>query len=102
MAWVKPLPYEVNIDEARDFIVTLLKEPIDAEASYFGTYNEAKDRIEAGIKIPQILKRGKKRIEEMRKKLGSTKSPLALTEGKGEDVEEEEKETEENKPKKEK
>ena len=42
VAWVKPLPYEINIDEARDIIVALLKEPVDAKASYFGTYDEAK------------------------------------------------------------
>lgn len=69
MAWVKPLPYEINIDEARDIIVALLNEPIDDKVSYFGTYNEAKDQIEVEFKIPQIFKRGRKKWKKYRRNL---------------------------------
>ena len=43
--WVKPLPYEVNIDETKDIIEAMINEPIDPKAPYFGTYEEAKTRI---------------------------------------------------------
>ena len=38
--WVKPLGYEVNIDETRDIIEALINEPIDPKVSYIGTYDE--------------------------------------------------------------
>ncbi len=41
VAWVKPLPYEVNIDEARDIIEALVNEPVDPRQPIFGTYDEA-------------------------------------------------------------
>ena len=50
--WVKPLPYEVNIDETKDIIEALINEPIDPKEPYFGTYYEVKDRIELSIKLP--------------------------------------------------
>ena len=50
--WVKPLPYEINIDETKDIIEALVNEPIDTKAPYFGTYDEAKARIELEIKLP--------------------------------------------------
>ena len=32
VVWVKPLPYEVNIDETKDIIEALINEPIDPKA----------------------------------------------------------------------
>ena len=46
MVWVKPLPYEVNIDETKDIIEALVNEPVDPKTPIFGTYDEAKTRIE--------------------------------------------------------
>ena len=46
VAWVKPLEYEVNIDDTKDIIKALLNEPVDPKATYFNTYDEAKVRIE--------------------------------------------------------
>ena len=46
VVWVKTLPYEVNIDETKDIIEALVNEPIDPNVPYFGTYDEAKERIE--------------------------------------------------------
>ena len=45
VAWVKPLDYEVNIDDTKDIIEALLNEPMDPKATYFGTYEEAKAKI---------------------------------------------------------
>ena len=52
IVWVKPLGYEVNIDETNDIIEALINEPFDSKAPYFGTYDEAKDRIDLEIKLP--------------------------------------------------
>ena len=83
VAWVKPLPYEINIDEARDIIEALVNEPTDPKLPAFGTYDKAKKRIELSIKIPQAISRGKKRVA----KLKTAEGPLMITEGKGEDEE---------------
>ena len=80
--------YEVNFYETRDIIEALLNETTNPKTTYFGTYDEAKTRISLEIEIPQVLKRGKKRMETLKKKLKG--DPLMLTKGKGEDEEEEE------------
>ena len=80
---MKPLPYEVNIDETKDIIEALVNEPIDPKAPYFETYDEEKARIELEIKLPQAVNKGKRRITKLKKS-----TPLMLTEGKGEDIEE--------------
>ena len=82
--WVKPLPYEVNIEKAKDIIEALVNKPIDPKAPYFGAYEEAKARIELEIKFPQAVNKGRMTIEKFKTKC----TPLMLTEGKGEDVEE--------------
>ena len=92
VAWVKPLPYEINIDEARDIIEALVNEPAIPNIPPFGIYEEAKKRIELSIKIPQAISRGKKRAAKLR----TAKGPLMLTEGKGEDEEGESDEEEES------
>ena len=55
VVWVKPLGYEVNIDETRDIIEELINELVNPKALYFGTYEEAKMKIELEIKIPQVV-----------------------------------------------
>lgn len=50
--WEKPLGYEVNIDETKDIIKALVNEPVEPKATYFGTYDKAKARIELEIKLP--------------------------------------------------
>ncbi|GLJ30911.1 hypothetical protein SUGI_0615370 [Cryptomeria japonica] len=67
VAWVKPLPYEINIDEARDIIEALINEPAIPNTPAFGTYDEAKARIELEIKLPKAItstKRKAAKIEE--------------------------------------
>lgn len=88
MAWVKPLPYELNIDDARDIIEALVNELVYPKFPAFSTYDEAKVRIELEIKLPQEISKGKRKIEKLKTDTG----PLMLTKGQGEDVEEEESE----------
>ena len=78
---VKPLPYEINIDEPQDIIQALVNEPGNPNLLAFGTYEEAKKRIELSIKLPQALSQGKKRVAKMK----IVEGPLMLTEGNGED-----------------
>ena len=85
IVWVKPLDYEVNIDETKDIIEALIKKTNDPKIAYFGTYDEAKARIELEIKLPQAVNKGKKRIAKVK-----TNTPLLLNEGKVEDEEEDE------------
>ncbi|GLJ37187.1 hypothetical protein SUGI_0754410 [Cryptomeria japonica] len=82
VAWVKPLPYEINIDEARDIIEALINEPAIPNTPAFGTYDEAKARIELENKLPKATT--------------STKRKAAITE---ETEEESEEETETSKKK---
>ena len=45
IALVKPLGYEVNIDETKDIIEAQINESFDPKEAYFGTYDEGKARI---------------------------------------------------------
>ena len=69
VAWVKPLPYEINIGEAKEIIEALVNEPTIPYIPSFGTYEEAKKRIELSIKIPQAINRGKKRVAKLKTQL---------------------------------
>ena len=73
MAWVKPLDYDLNINDTKDI------ELVDPKATYFGTYDEAKARIELEINLPQLVRRGRKRIEKIIKNPKSSSSPLMIT-----------------------
>ena len=87
IVWVKPLSDEVSIDETKDMINALINKPDDPKIAYFGTYDEAKARIELEIKLPQAVNKGKKRIAKVK-----INTPLLLNEGKVEDEEEEDEE----------
>ena len=93
IVWVKPLPYEVNIDETKEIIEALINEPINPKETIFGTYDKAKARIEVEIKLPQELNKSKMRISKLKIK----NAPLMITEGKGEDEEDSKKEDESEK-----
>ena len=56
VAWVKPLPYEVNNDEARDIIEALVNELADPKLPTFGTYEEAKKMIHKIMGLPMLSK----------------------------------------------
>lgn len=66
-AWAKPLGYEVKIDDTKDIIEALLNELVDPKETYFDTCEEAKTRISLEIDIPQVLKRGKKKLKPSRR-----------------------------------
>ena len=47
IAWVKPLPQEIELYKIGEIIKALLDELEDKKVAYFHTYEEAKERIEA-------------------------------------------------------
>ena len=60
--WVKPLDYEVNLDDMKNIIEAPLNEPTNPKATYFRMYHEEKARIELEINLPQVVNKGGKRI----------------------------------------
>ena len=55
--WLRPLGYEINVDEASATITTLLVEEMDKEAKPFGTYDIIKSRVEIDLKMASTLKK---------------------------------------------
>lgn len=48
---LKPLPYEINLDETTIAITSLLAEDFEKSATLFGNYEEAKSRITIDLKL---------------------------------------------------
>ena len=48
--WLRPLGYEINVDDASTTITTLLSKEMDKEAKPFGTYDIVKSRVEIDLK----------------------------------------------------
>ena len=43
--WLRPLGYELDIDQASAAIIALLAEEVDKNAKAFGTYDTVKSRV---------------------------------------------------------
>ena len=97
--WLRPLGYEVNVDQASVAITTLLFEEIDKEAKHFGTYDIVKLRVDIDLKIASSLRKKHKIVKKLKAQLGvddeedneedaEEQGPLAITQGLGEDIEE--------------
>ena len=56
-----------------------MNELVDPKAIYFSTYNEAKSKIELGIKLPQVVNKGRKRVQKLLKGSKKIGYPLMLT-----------------------
>lgn len=101
--WLKPLPYEINVDEAFAAITTLLAKDIDKSATSFGNYEEAKSRITIDLKTAIVLRNKNKLVKKLKERFGEGgkeeeeddeeekqgQAPLELTQGLGEDLVEE-------------
>lgn len=59
--WLKPLPYEINVDDASTKITALLVEEIDKDVTSFGNYEEANCRIKINLQTTLMIKKKKKR-----------------------------------------
>lgn len=111
--WLKPLGYELYIDDANVAITAFLAEEVDKSAKPFGTYEQVRVKIIADKKMSSAMKKKDKLVKKIKDQFGigeeeieeeedeeeveEIQGPLALTQGLGEDVEEEVEETEKEK-----
>lgn len=68
--WLRPLAYEINLDEAIIAIRVVLYEPIDKDVKPFGRYEIAKVKITMEINVPKINKKRKGMIENLERTYG--------------------------------
>ena len=96
--WLRPLGYEINVDEALATIIALLAEKIDKSTKLFGNYDVMKSKVEMELKTSSILKKNDKLVRKLKTKFGEgvgeeeeeeqeqAQESLALTQGIGEDI----------------
>ena len=93
--WLRPLAYEIDVDEASAAITTLLAKDLDKEAKHFGTYDIVKSRVSIDLKIASSMRKKDKIIRKLKTQLGvedvdeeaKEEGPLAITQGLGEEEE---------------
>ena len=96
--WLRPLGYEINVDEASAAITTLLAKEMDKEEKPSGTYDIVKSRVEIDLKTTSTMKKKEKMVKKLKARLGvdddeeddeeeevEEQVPLAITQGLGED-----------------
>lgn len=102
--WLRPLGYEINVDEAFVSIAILLAEEVDKNAKTFGNYELDKSKITMELKTTSVIKKNDKLVKKLKAKFGEgaeqeeeeeeeesqAQAPLSLTQGLGEDQQEEE------------
>lgn len=69
MAWLRPLHYEVNIDDVTNTIIALIDEIIDKNVKPFSTYEIAKIKMMMETKVPKMDRKRKKTIQDLEGKL---------------------------------
>ena len=57
--WLRPLGYEINMDEASTTITTLLVKEVGKTAKVFGNYEVMKSKINMELKIASKIKKKK-------------------------------------------
>ena len=68
---MRPLGYEINVDEASTTITALLVEEMDKEDKPFGIYEIVKSRVEIDLKMASTLKKKDKMVKKLKAKLGA-------------------------------
>ena len=81
--WIRPLGYEINIDEASIKIKTFIAEEIDKNAPHFGTYDVVRSKVDMELKTTSTLKKKDKLVKKLKAKFGED----TIEEVMGEDVE---------------
>ena len=88
--WLRPLGYELDVDEASTVITILLAEEVDKIAKPFGTFDVVKSKIETQLKTASMIKKKDKLVRKLKKKFGESAEAI------GEEEEEEDDEDEED------
>lgn len=102
--WLRPLGYELDVDQASATIVYLLVEEIDKNAKHFGTYDIVKSKVMVDLKTATTVKKKDKLVRKIKRKFGvegegtsdeeesdnehKEDEPQGLTQGLGEDTKE--------------
>ena len=68
--WLRPLGYELDVDQALVAITTLLTEEMDKNAKAFGTYDVFRSRVVTYLKTTTKIKKKEKLVKRIKKKLG--------------------------------
>ena len=68
--WLRPLGYEINIDEVLVTIIALLTEEVDMTTNFFGNYDVVKSKVEVELKIASTLKNKHKMVRKLNAKFG--------------------------------
>ena len=68
--WLRPLGYEINIDEAFVAITTLLVEEIDKTAKSFCTFDVVKSKVEMELKIASTIKKKDRLVKKLKARFG--------------------------------
>ena len=68
--WLRPLGYEINIDEALASINTLLAKEVNKIAKLFGNYDVVKYKFGMELKTESTLKKKDKLVRKLKEKYG--------------------------------
>ena len=64
--WLRPLGYEININEASVAIKALLVEEIDKSAKPFGTYDVFKSKVKMELKTTSTIKKKDRLVKKLK------------------------------------
>lgn len=87
--WLRPLSYEINVDETSAAISALLVEEVDKSAKIFGNYELKKSKITMELKTTLVIKKKDRMVKKIKAKFGEgveqkeedsqAQAPLSLT-----------------------
>ena len=92
--WLRPLGYELDVDQASAAITTLLAEESDKTVKIFGTYDVVKYRVVKNLKTVSVVKKKEKMVKKIKKKFGIEETSVI---GEAEEISDDEEEGDEEK-----
>ena len=69
--WLRPLGYELDVDQASTTIKTFLAKDIDKTTKHFGTHDVVKSKVVTDLKTTSAIKRKNKLVKKLKKKFGA-------------------------------
>ena len=66
--WLRPLGYELDVEQASAAITELLAEETDKATQHFGTYDVVKSRVVTDLKTTSATKRNDKLVKKLKNK----------------------------------
>ena len=69
--WLRPLGYELDVDQASTAIISLLAKETDKSTKHFGTYDVVKSRVVTDLKTDSVMNRKDKLVKKIKKKFGA-------------------------------